>query len=126
MLNEVRIDKWLWAVRIFKTRSLASEACKKGRVIINDEDAKPSKTIKTGDIIDVRKPPVYYKYKVNQLSEKRMGAKLVDDFYEDITPQGEIDKLLNKKKGFFSGEKGEGRPTKRNRRKLDEFRNNHD
>jgi ribosome-associated heat shock protein Hsp15 len=123
-MEEVRIDKWLWAVRIYKTRSLASDECKKGRVVINNDDAKPSKTIKSGDIISVRKPPVYYKYLVKKVSEKRMGAKLVDNFYEDITPQEELDKLLNKQKGFFPTHKGMGRPTKKDRRKLDDFKQN--
>lgn len=121
-MEEVRIDKWLWAVRIFKTRSLAADACKKGKVVINNEDAKPAKTIKINDIITVRKSPVNYKYKVIGLSEKRMGAKLVPDFLEDLTSKEELDKLLNKKRGYFSGEKGLGRPTKKDRRSLDDFK----
>lgn len=126
MNNTARIDKFLWAVRIFKTRSIAAEACKKGRVTINDEDAKPSRNTKINDIITVRKPPVFYKYIVKDITEKRVGAKLVSTFIDDITTEEELDKLLNKKKGFFSDKNYKGRPTKRDRRKLDGFKENFD
>ena len=92
-LNEVRIDKWLWAVRIFKTRTIATEACKKGRVSIGGVTVKPSRTIKVGDVIDVRKPPVTYSFRVLDLSENRMGAKLVPNFLENITPPEQYELL---------------------------------
>ena len=84
-MNEVRIDKWMWAVRIFKTRTVASDACKKGRVLIDNVSAKPSRMIRTGDVIQVRKPPVTFSFKVLALSDKRMGAKLVPQFMENVT-----------------------------------------
>lgn len=85
-MNEVRIDKWLWAVRIFKTRTVASEACKKGRVMMGDVTVKPSRNIREGEVVQVRKPPVTYSFKVLALSDKRMGAKLVPQFMENVTP----------------------------------------
>lgn len=122
MENQVRVDKWLWAVRVFKTRSLATEACKKGRVIIDNISVKPSRIIKIGDIVKVKKTPVTYSYKVLQLSEKRMGAKLVPDFMEDITPKEELEILdIQKNMGWFNREKGTGRPTKKERRDMDDF-----
>lgn len=122
MENQVRVDKWLWAVRVFKTRSLATEACKKGRVIIDNISVKPSRIIKIGDIVMVKKMPVTYSYKVLQLSEKRMGAKLVPDFMEDITTKEELEILdIQKNMGWFNREKGTGRPTKKERRDMDDF-----
>lgn len=85
-LTEVRIDKWLWAVRIFKTRTIATEACKKGRVAVSGVTVKPSRVIKVGDVVNVRKPPVTYSFKVLALAENRMGAKLVPQYLENITP----------------------------------------
>lgn len=121
-MTEVRIDKWMWATRIFKTRTIAVEACKKGRVMIGNVNAKPSRMIKAGDIIQVRKPPIVYSFRVLQLTEKRMGAKLVPEFLENITPQEQYDILeLNKISGFINRSKGSGRPTKKDRRSLDEF-----
>ncbi|PLX20720.1 MAG: RNA-binding protein [Salinivirgaceae bacterium] len=122
MSESVRVDKWLWAVRVFKTRSLAADACKKSRVLIDGVAVKPGKTITEGTILDVRKPPVIYTFKVLQLSEKRMGAKLVSDFMEDLTPQEELDKL-NFMRYNIDGyrQKGSGRPTKKERRNLDDF-----
>jgi len=118
-----RIDKWLWTVRIFKTRSLATEECKKGRVRINEIEAKPSREIKIGEIITVRKPPLNYTFIVKGIPKNRVGAKLVDDFSENITPKEELRKL---EPGFmaFQGyrERGAGRPTKKERRTLDEIR----
>ncbi|HOP04927.1 MAG TPA: RNA-binding S4 domain-containing protein [Tenuifilaceae bacterium] len=120
MADEARIDKWLWTVRIFKTRTLAAEACKKGRVKINDVEAKPSKDIKIGDIISVRKPPINYSYFVKGIPKNRVGAKLLVDFIEDTTPEDELQKL---EPGFlaFQGyrQRGLGRPTKKERRLLD-------
>lgn len=122
MENQVRIDKWLWAVRFFKTRSSATEACKKGRVIIGDVQVKPSRVIKAGDIIKIRKPPVTYSYKVLQLSEKRMGAKLVSDFVLDITPESELEIIeIQKNMSWLKRDPGTGRPTKKERRDLDNF-----
>ena len=120
--NEVRIDKWLWAVRIFKTRTIASEACKKGRVMVNNISVKPSRTIRKGDIIQDRKPPVTYSFKVLALADKRMGAKMVPDFMENITPPDQYEILeLNSISGFVDRQRGTGRPTKKERRDLEQF-----
>ncbi|GHU91658.1 heat-shock protein Hsp15 [Bacteroidia bacterium] len=121
-MNEVRIDKWMWAVRIFKTRTIAVEACKKGRVSINNVTIKPSRMIRTGDVIEVRKPPVTYSFKVLDLTENRMGAKLVPLYLENVTPPEQYELLeLSKISGFINRAKGTGRPTKKDRRNLDEF-----
>lgn len=123
MNKEVRMDKWLWAVRLFKTRSAASEACRKGRVFINGQECKASRTIRPGDAVDVKHPPVAFKYKVLDVAEKRMGAKLVPQYLEDITPddQKEIQEmqLLDRK---YNRRKGLGRPTKKERRDIDKLR----
>ena len=121
-MNEVRIDKWLWAMRIFKTRTIATEACKKGRVYVGDALAKPSRTIKVGDIVKVRKPPVTYSFRVLALTQNRLGAKLVPEYMENITPKSELDLLeIVKISGFIDRRKGLGRPTKREGRELAEF-----
>lgn len=120
--SEVRIDKWLWAMRIFKTRTIATEACKKGRVSVGNALAKPSRTIKVGDIIQVRKPPVTYSFKVLALTENRLGAKLVPEYMENVTPRSELDLLeVVKISGFVDRRKGLGRPTKREGRDLARF-----
>ena len=122
--SEVRIDKWLWAVRIFKTRTIATEACKKGRVTLGDAGviAKPSRMIKVGDEINVRKPPVTYTFRVLALTENRLGAKLVPEYMENITPQSQLDLLEGVKiSGFVDRRKGLGRPTKREGRELSRF-----
>lgn len=120
--SEVRIDKWIWAVRIFKTRTIASDACKKGRVMIGDTPVKPSRTVKVGDIVRVRKPPITYSFHVLALAESRMGAKLVPEYMENITPQSELDLLdVIRISGFVDRRKGLGRPTKREGRQLEEF-----
>lgn len=120
--SEVRIDKWIWAVRIFKTRTVAADACKKGRVMIGEAPAKPSRTVKVGDIVKVRKPPVTYSFRVLALTENRLGAKLVPDYMKNITPQSELDMLeIVKISGFIDRRKGLGRPTKREGRQLEEF-----
>lgn len=122
MANEVRIDKWMWAVRIFKSRTIAVEACKKNRVMINNTNVKASRMIKIGDIIQVRKPPVTYSFKVLQLTERRLGAKLVPDYMENVTPPEQYEILeLSKINGFIDRAKGTGRPTKKDRRSMDEF-----
>jgi len=118
----VRIDKWLWAMRIFKTRTVATEACKKGRVLMGGVAVKPSRTIKEGDIINVRKPPVTYSFRVKALAQNRLGARLVPDYMENITPKSELDLLdVVRISGFIDRRKGLGRPTKREGRDLAEF-----
>lgn len=121
-MNEVRVDKWLWAMRVFKTRTVATEACKKGRVYVGDVAVKPSRTIKVGDVVNVRKPPVTYSFKVLALTQNRLGAKLVPDYMENITPKSELDLLeIVKISGFIDRRKGLGRPTKREGRELAQF-----
>lgn len=121
-MNEVRIDKWLWAMRIFKTRTIATEACKKGRVLMGGVAVKPSRTIKVGDTISVRKPPVTYSFLVKALAQNRLGAKLVPEYMENITPKSELDLLdVVRISGFIDRRKGLGRPTKREGRELAEF-----
>jgi ribosome-associated heat shock protein Hsp15 len=121
-MNEVRIDKWLWAVRICKTRTLAMEECKKNRVMVNDVVVKPSRMIKTGDIVQIRKPPVTYSFRVLGLTENRVGAKLVPGYLENITPPEQYEILeLQKISGFVDRARGTGRPTKKDRRNLDDF-----
>ncbi len=118
----IRIDKWMWATRIFKTRTLATEACKKNRVSIGSVAVKPSRLIKAGDVIAIRKPPVTYTFRVLDVTENRVGAKLVPLFLENITPPEEYEILeLSKISGFVNRAKGLGRPTKKERRDLDDF-----
>lgn len=126
MKEEVRIDKWLWAVRIFKTRTIATEACKKGRVSIGtapaDVMAKPARTVHVGDVVNVRKSPVTYSFRVLALTENRLGAKLVPEYMENITPREQLDLLeVVKISGFIDRRKGLGRPTKREGRELARF-----
>ncbi len=121
-MSEARIDKWMWAARIFKTRTVAAEACKKGRISINGAQAKPARMVKAGDIIQVRKPPVTYSFKVLQAIEKRVGAKLVPEIMENITTPDQYELLeMSKISGFINRAKGTGRPTKKDRRDLEEF-----
>lgn len=120
----VRIDKWLWAVRIFKTRTVATDACKKGRVTVGDNMApvKPSRLLEVGDIVHVRKSPVTYTFRVKALTQNRLGAKLMPDYAENITPQDQYDLLeVVKISGFIDRQKGLGRPTKREGRDLAKF-----
>lgn len=126
MKNEVRIDKWLWAMRIFKTRTVATDSCKKGRVAISTPGgeviAKPSRMIHVGDVILVRKPPVTYSFKVLALTENRLGAKLVPEYMENVTPKEQYDLLdVIRISGFIDRRKGLGRPTKREGRELARF-----
>lgn len=121
MAKTVRIDKYLWAVRIYKTRSLAAEACKKGKVNVDDMPAKPSRTISAGDVIEVRKMPVIYSYRVVDPIEKRVGAKIVNQYVEDITPAEELQKLVMQDDFFVKRDRGTGRPTKKERRLLDDI-----
>lgn len=122
MKSEIRIDKWLWAVRLFKTRTLAAEACKKGKVLIQNVPVKPSHLVKVGDVINIKRNPVLYSYKILKLAENRMNAKLVSDFMTDVTTpdQRELIELgkISKKMGR---KPGSGRPTKKERRELDNF-----
>lgn len=121
-MAEARIDKWLWAVRIFKTRTIAAEACKKGRITINGGLVKASRMVKPGDVVQVRKAPVTYSFKVLQAIEKRVGAKLVPEMFENVTTPDQYEILeLSKVSGFVDRARGMGRPTKKDRRDLDEF-----
>lgn len=122
MKTEVRIDKWMWAVRLFKTRSLAAEACKKGKVYIQNVAVKPSRNVKVGDVVCIKKNPVLFSFKVLALSENRMGAKLVSGFMENVTTQEQLDLLeLGRIAGQGIRDRGTGRPTKKERRDLDDF-----
>lgn len=117
----VRIDKYLWAVRIFKTRALAAEACKKGKVLVDEMPVKPSRAINSGDIIKVRKMPVIYSYQVKDPIEKRVGAKIVHNHVENITPEKELIKLEMQDDFYVKRDRGAGRPTKKERRLLDDL-----
>ena len=122
MKEEARIDKWLWAARIFKTRTIAANACKIGRVKIGDSAVKASHTIKPGDIINVRKTPITYSFKVLQAIENRVGAKLVSEVMENVTSREQYELLeMSKISGFVDRSRGTGRPTKKERRELDGF-----
>ncbi len=117
-----RLDKFLWSVRLFKTRSISADACKKNRVLVNQEEVKPSKTLKVNDIISIKKSGVMFEYKVLALNEKRVGAKLVDQFIVDITPLEAVEKykLIQMNQRHYR-QQGLGRPTKKDRRDIDSF-----
>lgn len=120
--DDVRIDKWLWAVRIFKTRTIAIEAIKMGRVTIGGQKVKASRCVKVGEVIDVKKPPIIYSFKVLALAQSRMGAKLVPGFMENVTRPEQLQLLeMNRISGFIDRAKGMGRPTKKDRREIDDF-----
>ncbi len=122
MSDQARIDKWLWAVRIYKTRSIAAEACKKGHISIGDRTAKPAHNVHVGDIVNVKKAPVTYSFKVLQCAEHRVGAKLVPELMENVTPQEQYEILeMSRMSGFVGRARGTGRPTKKERRDLDMF-----
>jgi ribosome-associated heat shock protein Hsp15 len=123
MMGEgVRIDKWLWAVRIFKSRSLATDFCKRGRVLIGVESVKPSRNIHIGDIIQVRKPPVTFTYQVTGLIEKRGSATLAAENVKDLTPPEEVERVRHaRENAFFVRDRGTGRPTKKDRRDINEI-----
>ena len=122
MAEQARIDKWLWAVRIYKTRSIAAEACKKGHVSIGDRTAKPAHNIRVGDIVNVKKAPVTYSFRVLKCAENRVGAKLVPELMENITSQEQYEILeMSRMSGFVGRARGTGRPTKKERRDLDQF-----
>ena len=121
-MNEARIDKWLWAARIFKTRSIAADACKNGRVTLNGVSLKPSRTIKEGDVVSVKKPPITYSFKVLKTIEQRVGAKLLPEIYENVTDPKQYELLqMSRISGFIDRAHGTGRPTKKERRALDAF-----
>lgn len=125
MAMEVRLDKWLWAVRVFKTRSDAADACRTNRVLVNDAYAKPSREVKVGDVISVKKMPVVYQYRVVELVSSRQPAKNVPLYAADITPQSELDKLnVPRETIFIVRDRGTGRPTKKERRELDSLMDN--
>lgn len=122
MSEQARIDKWLWAVRIYKTRSIAAEACKKGHISIGERTAKPANNVHVGDIINVKKAPITYSFKVLKCAENRVGAKLVPELMENVTPQEQYEILeMSKISGFTGRQRGTGRPTKKERRDLDQF-----
>jgi ribosome-associated heat shock protein Hsp15 len=121
-MNEARIDKWLWAARIFKTRSIAADAIKNGRVTIQGVNVKPSRMVKVGEVVSVRKPPVTYSFKILQTIEQRVGAKLIPQIYENVTTPDQYELLeMNRISGFVNRQRGTGRPTKKERRALDKF-----
>ena len=122
MSDEARIDKWLWAARIFKTRTIAADACKNGRVMVNDTNVKPSRMVKVGDKISVRKPPVTYSFKILKAIEQRVGAKLLPEIYENVTTPDQYELLeMIRISGFVDRQRGTGRPTKKDRRAMDAF-----
>lgn len=119
---EARLDKWLWAARIYKTRTLAADACKNGRITINNAPAKPSRMVKAGDKIGVKKSPVTYTFLVKQAIEKRVGAKILPDILENVTPPEQYELLeMSRISGFIDRARGTGRPTKKDRRAMDDF-----
>ena len=120
-MADARLDKYLWAIRAFKTRTDATDACKGGKVKIGGVNAKPSKEVKPGEILQVRKGTVTYTYKVLQPLERRVGAKLVPEFAENLTPASELEKLRTPVETFFvTRDRGAGRPTKKDRREIEE------
>ena len=119
---EERIDRWLWAARVFKTRSIAADACKNSRVTINGVSVKPSHTINVGETINVKKPPITYSYKVLKLINQRVGAKLLPEIYENVTDAKQYELLeMSRISGFVDRARGTGRPTKKDRRAIDAF-----
>ncbi len=119
---EVRVDKYLFAMRIYKTRTIAADACKKGRVTMGGTQLKPSRTFHAGDVFSVRKGPVTYTYRIKQLAENRLGAKLVPDYLQDITAPDQLELLeLARLAGQTGRDRGTGRPTKKDRREIEMF-----
>ena len=122
MSEVARIDKWLWAARIFKTRSIAADACKNGRVTIGGVNVKPSHMVKAGETVSVRKPPVTYSFRILKTIEQRVGAKLLPEIYENVTTADQYELLeMNRISGFVNRARGTGRPTKKDRRAMDAF-----
>ena len=121
-MAEVRVDKYLWAMRIYKTRSIAADACKNGRITMNGVQLKPSRTFHIGDAFSVRKGPVTFTYRVLNLTENRLGAKLVPEYMQDITPPDQLELLELARMAAQSGrDRGTGRPTKKDRRDIESF-----
>ena len=117
-----RLDKWLWAARIFKTRSIAADACKNGRVTINGVTVKPSRPLKEGETVSVKKPPVTYSFKVLKTIEQRVGAKLLPEIYENVTDPKQYELLeMSRISGFVDRARGTGCPTKKDRRAMEAF-----
>jgi len=120
--SELRIDKWLWATRVFKTRSQAAEACKKSKILVNGDVVKASKILKIGDVVEVKKTPILFRYEVKELLKNRVGAKLVDKYAGNITPEQEIIKLdMLRMNATGMRDRGTGRPTKKERRLIDDW-----
>ena len=121
-MEEARIDKWLWASRIFKTLSIAADACKNGRVTIGGVNVKPSRMVKVGETVSVRKPPITYSFRILKTIEQRVGAKLLPEIYENVTAPEQYELLeMTRISGFVDRARGTGRPTKKDRRSLDAF-----
>lgn len=121
-MDQARLDKWLWAARIYKTRTIAAAACKKGQVSMGGIQMKPSRMVKAGDVIDVRKPPVTYSFRILQAIEHRVGAKLIPEILENVTAPEQYELLeMNRISGFVNRARGTGRPTKKERRALDDY-----
>ena len=121
-LQVARIDKWLWAARIFKTRSIAVDAIKNGRVTIDGVNVKPSRSIKAGEVVSVKKPPITYSFRVLKTIEQRVGAKLIPEIYENVTDPKQYELLeMSRISGFVDRARGTGRPTKKERRAIDAF-----
>ena len=126
-MEEARIDKWLWAARIFKTRSIAVDACKNGRVTIEGVCVKPSRMVKVGETVSVRKPPITYSFRILKTIEMRVGAKLLPEIYENVTAPEQYELLeMTRISGFVDRARGTGRLTKKDRRSLDAFINEMD
>ena len=122
MQETARIDKWLWAARIFKTRGIAVDAIKNGRVTIEGVNVKPSRMVKVGEVVSVKKPPITYSFRILKTIEQRVGAKLIPEVYENVTPQSQYELLeMSRISGFVDRARGTGRPTKKERRALDNF-----
>ena len=120
--ENVRFDKWLWAARIYKTRSMAAAACRKGKVVIDNLPVKPSRNVSLDEIINIKKPPVIFTYRIKKLPLKRLSAKLAKECFEDLTPQEEFDKFkVRELPGFGYRKRGDGRPTKKERRIIDKY-----
>ena len=123
-MEEARIDKWLWASRIFKTRTIAADACKNGRVTIEGVNVKPSRMVKVGETVSVRKPPITYSFRILKTIEQRVGAKLLPEIYENVTAPEQYELLeMTRISGFVDRARGTGRPTKKDHRSLDAFIN---
>jgi len=120
--NQLRTDKFLWFVRIFKTRSMATEACKKGRIIINNLAIKPSRIVRVGEIINIKRPPVLYTFSIKAFPKNRVSPKLVKDYIEDLTSPDELKKLEMQNSFFVKRDRGIGRPTKKERRDIDKIK----